>query len=431
MNSYTVRILTFLLSLFVLITFASQVYLALQDDFQTETALLCNADETIDFKGVFARNEKVIEYSGAGVINYPYPDGSKIARNSPVAEVYSNINDITANQKIEEIDSELEQLKRIQNKGTAESVQPEYISKLIKEKYQSVAQCIEDNDIKKLKSENQELLTLLNIMQIITGKENDYQERTTFLNNELESYNAQKDSPISSIYTEESGYFVSRIDGYEGKIDIDNVDNISESQIDDIIMNSGAQFNQGNSVGKIISGYEAKIAGVIDNTNNNLFENQMVIIKIQGISDNVKAKIEKISAPDENNKSVIVLACDDMSPEMTKSRTADIRIVLCEYEGIKVPRNAIRFIDGQKGVYVTLGENFEFKKLDIIYENDQYVVSKKQTKDGYLELYDDVITGGLKESDIDAYCVSIKESIMEDTATESDTQSSVVETDNT
>lgn len=65
-----------------------------------------------------------------------------------------------------------------------------------------------------------------------------------------------------------------------------------------------------------------------------------------------------------------------------------------EYEGIKVPRKAIRFQDG-KGVYVKLGERISFKKIDVIYEGGDYVLSSLNAGDGYLSLYDDIVVEGV------------------------------------
>lgn len=84
-----------------------------------------------------------------------------------------------------------------------------------------------------------------------------------------------------------------------------------------------------------------------------------------------------------------------------------------EFEGIKVPRKAIRFLDMEetvvdeetgkeskqtvncKGVYVKFGERISFKKIDVIYEGGDYVLSSLNAGDGYLALYDDIVVEGV------------------------------------
>jgi hypothetical protein len=45
-----------------------------------------------------------------------------------------------------------------------------------------------------------------------------------------------------------------------------------------------------------------------------------------------------------------------------------------------------------KGVYITKGEQVMFKKIDVIYEGTDYVLSKIHENDSsYLALYDDIL----------------------------------------
>ena len=84
-----------------------------------------------------------------------------------------------------------------------------------------------------------------------------------------------------------------------------------------------------------------------------------------------------------------------------------------DFRGLKVPREAIRF-DKQKvvdengktsgevslkGVYILKGEQIEFKKIDVIYEGSDYVLSKIHEDDSsYLALYDDIMTEGVDQN---------------------------------
>ena len=79
-----------------------------------------------------------------------------------------------------------------------------------------------------------------------------------------------------------------------------------------------------------------------------------------------------------------------------------------------MPRQAIRFADiteettaaseggepatsvtNYKGVYIIKGEQVTFKKIDVIYEGSDYVLSAVHEEDGsYLSLYDDIMLEG-------------------------------------
>ena len=48
-----------------------------------------------------------------------------------------------------------------------------------------------------------------------------------------------------------------------------------------------------------------------------------------------------------------------------------------------------------RGVYVKLGEQVLFKKLDVIFEGDKYVISNINKGSEYVVLYDDIIVEGI------------------------------------
>ena len=422
MNSYTVKILTFFLSLFILITISSQIYLAFQDNYKTEAAVLYTADEKVSFKGIFVRDETVIQYSGTGVVSYPNPDGSKIAKNSVVAEIYNSENDITANKSVIKLTEELDELKKIQNKGTADVVQPEFISRLIQEKYQSISECIEYNNLEKLKSERKELLTLLNIMQLITGKATDFKERTDYLNSELSALTAQKSEPVQAISVENAGYFVSYTDGYEDKLKPENIESLTAAEINEIV-NAKDFVSQPGSIGKIISGYGWKIIGIIADPDKSFLQEQKVKLKIGSVSNNVSAVIDKTIPTENPDERIVILSCDKLTYDLVQNRVERIEMFLDNHNGLKVPSDAIRFKNGEKGVYVKLGQNIMFKKINVIFESEDFVISENNSKDGYLLLYDDIIVEGLKEKDQIGY-TDTSQTDSSETNSETETSSS-------
>ena len=65
---------------------------------------------------------------------------------------------------------------------------------------------------------------------------------------------------------------------------------------------------------------------------------------------------------------VVVLSCDRLDEALVESRVQSAELIFDEYQGLKVPRSAIRFQGDQKGVYVILGKDVTFKKINVIYE---------------------------------------------------------------
>ena len=91
-----------------------------------------------------------------------------------------------------------------------------------------------------------------------------------------------------------------------------------------------------------------------------------------------------------------MISSDKLTFELVQHRVERVQMVVSEYNGVYVPRSAIRFnSDGEKGVYVLMGQNIVFKKLDIIFEGEDFILSSNTGASDYVLLYDDIITEGV------------------------------------
>jgi hypothetical protein len=70
------------------------------DKYKTETAVSYSSAEEIFFNGVYVRDEKVLTYTGSGVLDYTNADGGRIAKNSVVAYVYGSEDEIYTKRKL-------------------------------------------------------------------------------------------------------------------------------------------------------------------------------------------------------------------------------------------------------------------------------------------------------------------------------------------
>lgn len=397
MDTITAKILVFLLSVFVLIIVAHQVTLLFDDSYDTETAMLYSSAEKVSFNGIYVRNETVVKSSTNGVLSYPELDGNKIAKDSVVAYVYKSAEDIYINQRIKALTEEVELLEKEQNPGTTAVVRPEFISALIEEKYQTITSLIARNDLDQLAEERKNFQSLLGIYQIIVGEETDYNDRIDRLNKEIEELEKKRSQPVDVITVPDSGYFISYADGYENMLSPEKISGITVDKVKEIIGNDGydpAKISK-NAVGKIVSGYEWKLIGLINENDASFRTGQDVTVKLSSTPDTVSAVIEDIIESEDPNESIIVLSCEKLNYNLVQCRTERVELILNDFSGIKVPREAIRFNkNNEKGVYILQGQKIAFRKLDVIYECDDYLLSKVSSDTGYISVYDDIITSG-------------------------------------
>ena len=84
-----------------------------------------------------------------------------------------------------------------------------------------------------------------------------------------------------------------------------------------------------------------------------------------------------------------------MYKRQTSYRTEEIEIRLKSYKGLRVPKEAVREVDGVTGVYTLVSQKIEFRPIEVLYTGDTYVVAKYDSgDDDGLRLYDQVITEG-------------------------------------
>lgn len=385
MNSLTMKIIAFFISLFIILMVVSQIYFIFNNKKRTEQAVFYNVSDTLSFDGIFVRNEKVIPFQGNGVLNYLNPDGSKIAKNSVVAQAYSTEQQI---DKISEIEKLEKEQKLIQG-GTVSVAQPELISKQIEENYLLIEDAINNNQYDKIAQLKQETLLLMHNYNLATTaeKSTDFADREKQISDKITQLMAQVQQPASTIKTENSGYFVSYTDGYEETLNLDKVNTITPEEIEKIV-NTKATKNEKN-VGKTFEDYKCKIVGIV-NTDNNFLTNQYIKIKVDGISDIIPVYVESMTQCGDK-KYKIVLSCDVLNYDLVQERVRKINIVMDEYAGIKIPRDAINFQNDVRGVYVSYGQKVVFKKVNAVFEGDDFVISKQVNDTDYVMVHDIIV----------------------------------------
>ena len=109
----------------------------------------------------------------------------------------------------------------------------------------------------------------------------------------------------------------------------------------------------------------------------------------------MKMNIDSVEYSEEGDEAVVILSCDEMSEYISSARYYSANIIFNSYDGLKISKDSLRMKDEQKGVYIRMGNQIVFKKVDILYEADGYVISKKGLPDSsYLRIYDEIVVGG-------------------------------------
>lgn len=406
-GSPMVKILRNIVLLLFVVLFVSIVYNFRNRESNTVSALMAEATSSREFRGVFVRDETPVFYSGSGVLSYNVSDGGKVGNGSVIAEVYASEDQIALNRKINALSKELEILEKIQNPGTLESAQPSAISDGIKENYRNLIACRDMENFDKLQSVKDTLVVQMSTYQIITEEVEGFQQQITDIKSELSALKAKMPSPLETIKSDKPAYFISYCDGYEDELSGKTLDTLTPEKIAGI---GDAKISDQRIVGKLAEGGGWYLVGVVDNTRKEYNIGSRVPLKLESSEEVFDAVIYDIRDGDDPRKSVIVLKCSRFSYDLVQHRVENVELIIDDARGLKVPREAIRFAEKTvkengkeitasfKGVYIMKGEQVEFKKIDVIYEGSDYVLSDVHEDDiEYLALYDDIILEGIDD----------------------------------
>lgn len=402
-----VKLLRNLVLVLLLIVFVSIVYNFQNKKAATETALLSEAISSEKFRGVFIRSETPVTFSGNGVLSYKIADGGKVGSGTVIAEVYPDDEQIMRSREIAQLERELDILKKIQNPGTLESAQPASLSANISESYRALIYSRDMKDYSAFRNEMENLVVGMSTYQIITQEVDGFDQQIIDINSRLAELKGMTAKPSETVTANESAYFVSYCDGYESELTPDNMDKLTVEQLRSIV---DGKSSEPGLVGKMISGYNWFIAGVIDNTRKLYNIGDSIELKFDSSDEKIDAVITDIREDTDSSVSIIIIECSRFSKALVEHRAESCELIKGEYRGLKVPREAIRFDDMEqqttnsdgepdgtavvntKGVYIMKGEQVLFKKIDVVYEGSDYVLSEVHEEDpSYLALYDDIM----------------------------------------
>lgn len=395
MNSLTVKILAALVSLLMLTTICTQVYYFLHDKHDTEEAVLATVNEDIVFDGIIVRDESVVTYNGTGILDYKYPDGSKVSVNNTIAEVYPSEKAIYAKDRIAEIDAEIEQLEKAQDPATTNYAEPDALISGVKNGYNDLLEAVENRELDRIPDIRSRIALNSNMYSVITGTEAGFSEAIDTLKSERNNLIDMATEPDDIIKSDRTGYFVSYADGYEDKLKTSDVGNLSESDIRDVI--KGGKSAPANAIGKTFDSYNCKIVGIVK-ADSRITDDAEVSLKLNSSRTVYNCKVDSVKSSGDNM--IIVLDCDRVDQTLVDSRVLSAKLIFDEYQGIKVPRSALRFQGDEKGVYVILGKDISFKKIKVIYEGDDFVLSENTSDQDYLLLYDQILLEVVSNKDV-------------------------------
>ena len=173
-----------------------------------------------------------------------------------------------------------------------DSSQLESFATQIYEKQSQIAQYLYDGDYKSASALKDDMLNLQSKKEIVKGAETSYQSKITEIENRIIMLKGQISREPYAISIGETGYFVSKVDGFEDALNSETVFELTKAQIEHVISAEEQETNPSGVIGKLIDGYKWYMVAIFDTVRlGTVFEGATVTLRIGSSQQDVQADI--------------------------------------------------------------------------------------------------------------------------------------------
>lgn len=405
-----------ILALFVGSYTAYNIHLKNLSDVDTQYAVLSTAQSTVsadcfvirdEYRGEGKGNKAIIKNSGDGVYIPYVEDGSRVAAGDIIALFFTSEENAKAYREEQLLKETLAYYEKLQNQSVLSTLDVDKLESTINDNINRFIKMCENGDY----SESEELLSELKFdisaKKIATGEEADFSKEISSLNKQIKKLSKRGDS-YKTIRAGFSGCFISKVDGYENSVDYGAVSSLTRSDFDKLL-SSEAESVPATAIGKIIGEYNwYAVCNVPKEMLEKIALGKKVTVSFKNTDVSMlEMKVFSIS-PVSDGYATLVLVSNQMSADISLLRKEKIEIITDEFEGLKIPRTAVRNAESPEsedkadiaagnglGVYILYGQVIRFRTINVLYYDNDFIIAERETDNpDSLKLYDMIITKG-------------------------------------
>lgn len=375
----------------------AQCFVIFRRSYKTETAIKYTLAESITLDGVVAFDS--VDVAGSGDLGYLVQDGERVTNGTIVAEVYTDDSQGLQRERLDRLERTITLLTKSQNStGSDLSV----LTNQTKQALYNLLDKINTAQYSGITDAEDTFLLAQNRLQVSTGQTAGFADTIAALQVEYDSIKAQLDA-LQTITATTNGYFSSTAASPAIAVDRQALDDADPATLQKMLAD-GFPAAATDRAGQITTGFSWKFYAVCDLDTAARFDNiSSVKISVPGKQNTpLSATVEEVTLDKDNGLAKIVLQCQTINAEVLSFGQETAQIDLKTYEGIRIDKEALHIVDGQRGVYVKYGNLQRFLKITTLYENDSYILIPENGKigtDNEVRLYDEIIVQGTNLQD--------------------------------
>lgn len=379
------------------------------DPFSTTVAYTYTNNNAVTVSGYVVREEEALTGDGE-LVYFSRGEGERVSRGGSVALVYDNQQALNDANTIRNLEDQLSQLlyARSLAAGIHSTVS------LDTEVNEALAAFHSARAKDSLSGATDAAAALrsavLRYSYAYSGTE-DLDHSIAVMEERIATLSASVSGATTAVRAPKSGLFSSLVDGYESVLTPESLKTMTVEDYRSI-----APAGSGG-MGKLVYGSKWYFVTLLrEKEAGNLDEGRRVTLRFQtGLDRDLTLTVERISAA-EGGQQLVVLSSNENLNLTTLLRHQNAQLIFESYTGIRVPRSAVRIVwetvtdekgepvlnaDGTEkktqvyGVYTLWGNSARFKKVEILWQEDEYMLVRSLQEDDVarrLRSGDEVIT---------------------------------------
>lgn len=369
-----------------------QLYVILGREYKTEIAVLYTMADSVELPGFVMFD--AINVPGEGNLGYLVEDGERVSEGAVIAEKYTDDSQSAAREQLIRLQNNIDLLTKSQNSAGSDLT---LLTTQTKTALYNLLDQLDTASYSGMQDAESEFLLAQNRLQISTGQTSGFQSTIAELEAERDTVAAQLEG-LETITAEENGYFISAASAMPLDLEEQTLADATPARIQELLA-QGVSTSTASLAGRIVEGFSWRFYTVCDRDTAERFDGVTnVRISIPGKEETpLDATVSSVELDEESGLAKIVIECQTINSDVLRLGQETAKIDLQTYQGLRIDKDALHIVDGEKGVYVKYGDLQRFRKIQILYEDDTYMLVPSDGSvggDSEVRLYDEVIVEG-------------------------------------
>ena len=369
-----------------------QLYAILGRTYRTETAIAYTMEDTLELPGIAMFDSAGVP--GSGNLGYLVEDGERVTEGTVLAEVYTDPAQGARREELDRLDRQIDLLTKSENSVGSD------LTLLTTQTQNALYDLLDQLDTAAytgMRDAIDEFLLAQNRLQVSTGQSGGFDATIVALQAERDAAAAALQG-LAEITADRNGYFISTAAAQPLALSEEELKNDTpaalNARLQQPLETTGADW-----AGRIVTGFSWRFYGVCTLAQADRFDGvTRVQIRVPGKQDEaLDATVVEVLPDEESGLAKVTLECNTINANVLHFAQEEAEIVLATYEGIRVNKEALHIVDGERGVYVKYGSLQRFRRIEIEFEDESYLLLPADGAVGEaseVRLYDEIIVEG-------------------------------------